>query len=77
MSKCYFYREEINVLTSREIRSDRQPAEIVKTCTPWCAHKHSLVKKKFVMNVLCGADLLVCGGSLQKCMIAVEKLADI
>jgi hypothetical protein len=29
------------------------------------------------MNVLCGADLLVCGGSLQKCMITVEKLADI
>lgn len=35
MTKCNFYREDVRELKSREIRPDRQPADILVIRTPW------------------------------------------
>jgi hypothetical protein len=77
MTTCSFYREDVKKVQSREIRPDRQPADASVVRIPWCAHKHSPAQHKIAISVVGGANLLTCGGSLEKCQIPRNLLADV
>ncbi len=77
MNTCSFFHEEIQKIESKEIRPDRQFADVRVLRLPWCNHKHSLVPKRIATASIGGANALACGGSLEKCPIPKEQLADI
>lgn len=77
MNICPFFHEETQVLQSKEIRSDRQVADVSVIRFPWCSHRHSPVSSKVASATLGGANALTCGGSLENCPIPKEQLVDI
>lgn len=68
----------MQVLRSREVRSDRQSSGDSRVQVPYCIHKHSPFEEYVAKRgVIGGAGVLRCGGDLARCQVPQEKQRDV
>ena len=71
---CPYYREHRRALRNHEVPVD---APITWVTIPYCWHKHSPAALEKVANMPGGWLVLVCGGNVDHCQIAVGDRLDI
>ena len=65
MADCPHYEIHIAKLQSQTIGSN--DVHVVRV--PYCTHQRSPAPKRIVTNAIGGANILQCGGDLQRCQV--------
>ncbi len=69
MKSCPLYGVHTYRIQSNEMHAQGQTTVRV----PYCAHRNSPMPRHLVMKVLGAANILTCGGDLDKCQVPLEQ----
>lgn len=69
-ANCPHYKIDIQHLESNEASPT---PHTVTVKTPWCAHPNSPAPYRIATGVVGGANLLTCGGIIERCAIPQNK----
>ena len=78
MAECKYYQEDLIVIPSREISSDRQGPPSSVTRIPWCTHpRHSPLDEKTAYSTVGAGNKLDCKGDCNNCKLSAEQFEDV